>query len=326
MPDQTRAEILELAQVGKQSDLNTVAAADKRLQAVKFDLDPQIPVEMINAQGSKAPVGVVVGKDHTKVGFTGDLAFNDFLFLASSALCRGVVTSPSGGVSRWTFFPDMDAADVFDPLTIEQGVTANAARVIGAMTDELDLSFVPDKKADMKGSIFAQSIADGISLTASPTDVPLYVVSPKLIDVYLASTEAGLSGGQIDPMSATWKVSNRHTPVFRLNSSETSYARTAERGILVAGQLVVEQDAAANAYMTSLRAGTVSFLQIVGTGIDIATSYPYRIELTQPIVFTKNARGPQQDTHCGTYDWTAIKDATFGGSVRVVVDTAMTSL
>lgn len=422
-----RAEVLEISQIGKETTYGTGVAANKRLYALKFDLDPMVPTEKIIAQGTKSAAGVIVAKEHTQINVTGQAAYNDLIYLFSSVLAQAVVTTPAtngtftvtitgsptggtftltynsqttstiaynaaasvvqsalealstievgevavsgsaggpytvvlsgslassanlitasgagltGGSSpgvtvstngatntrRWTFFPSDTDADTFDSFTIEKGSSLGASSVPGVRCDEIDLTFVPDKSIELKAKLFGKVLSDGITMTSSPSAVALKPLTPRNVDVYLAASEAALAAGQIKPLEARFSIKNRHTQVYELNSSETSCEDTVERMLDVSGQIIVEQNSAANAYMTALRAGTEKFLRIVVTGETIETGFPYKMIITMPFEFQKGSRGARQDVHCGTYDIFAIHDATFNGSVKVVIDTAMTAL
>ncbi len=90
-----RPEILEVIQVGKETTLGTAVAANKKLLGLKWDFDPKIPVEIDRAQGTKSPVGTVVGKEHTEIGISGNASASDLLYLLATLLEAPTITAAS---------------------------------------------------------------------------------------------------------------------------------------------------------------------------------------------------------------------------------------
>lgn len=417
-----RAQALELVQFGKEATLGTAVAASKRLQGLMVDMDPNIPTDDVIASGTMAPVGVVVGKEHTVVNFSGQAGFNELAYLSASCICQPAITTPAGNGAftlalgeqssgtftltfnsqtttdiaydasandiksaiealstvgagnvavsgtgpftvtfqgilyrtplaltgdfsslenpgnasvtgtagstsrRWSMNLSGVAASTFDSFTVEKGQAAGlCVRVAGVRVDELEMTFVPDKSIDIKAKAFGQEMADGVTITASPTNIAYKPLSPRNVGVYLATSEAGLvSGAKIQPLELKWKIGNRHTPFFTLDPDEVSYRDIAERGIMLTGQFTVEHNSAADAYMTALRAGTVYYLRVEVTGETIETGYPYRFVLTTPVQFRKNARNPKSDVHCSVLDFQSVYDGSF--VLKAFLDTALTAL
>jgi hypothetical protein len=323
-----RPEILEILQWGIESTFGTAVDADLRPQSISIDLDPKIPTEEDRSQGFKSSTGVVVMKEHCEASIKGNASFNDLAYLFSTLLCEPVITTPVGGTNArlFTFFPSDTDADTFNSLTIQKGSSVGASEVPGCRMDELELTFVPDKGVDMKGKLIGKAIEDGITMTASPTLIAKESISPRGISVYLATSEAGLAAGQINPLEGKWSMKNRHTPVFTLDASETSFDETVERGLMAAGQITVSQDSAANAYMTALRAGSKRFIKFVCRGSLIEGSLYNELRIIMPFNFREPKRNPKSDVHCGVYDLSSCYDETFGGSVKVEIQTTMTAL
>src|ERR1051325_6726283 len=134
-----RASIFEGIQVGVESAAGTQVAANKKLLAfTTFDMDPVIPVNEVRAQGYKVPVDVTVEKEHTTIGIKGVFCFNTILYLLSTALKQGVITTPASTGAFTVTFSTATAtggtfALTFNGQTANIAYTANAAAVQSAL-------------------------------------------------------------------------------------------------------------------------------------------------------------------------------------------------
>lgn len=418
-----RAQLLELVQFGVESTLGDGAAANKRIQGLMVDIDPDIPTEDVMASGTKSPVGTVVGKEMCNLNISGLAGFNELAYLMASCVCVPVITTPAGNGTftlalgsqssgtftltfngqttatiaydangaavtsalealstiavgeavvtgsnpnftialtgslyrsplaitadfsslgtpgnasitataastsrRFTMTPSATAADTFNSFSVEKGQGSSlAAKVNAVRCDDLELKFVPRKSVDLKAKAVGQEVTDGVTITAGPTSIAYKPLNPKSVNFYIASTEAGLvSAAQIKPLEMTWKIGNRHTPVFTLDSAEASFQDYVEKSLNPTGQIILEHTTAVDAYMTGLRAGTTYYMRIEVTGETIESGYAYRLMLTMPVQFQKNARNPNQDTHCSVLDWRSQYDGSF--ILKVIIDTALTAL
>ena len=289
-------------------------------------------VALSNIGASDVDVTGSAGGPYT-VTFQGDLANTSVTPTASGAGLTGgttpsvtVAAVAAGTASLWTFQPSDTDADTFDSLTVEKGSSAGASRVAGVRFDEWELVVTPEKSVEFKGKAIGKDIVDGITMTGSPTEVALKVVSPRDVSFYLASSIGGLSAGQIFPLEGKIGLKNRHTPVYRVDASDTSFAKTVERMLELQAQITVEQDTTADAYMALVRESTTRYLRIVATGENIETGVPYTLQITLPVKFTNPKRNPKADLHCGVYDLQGIYDATAGYTVNVQIKSDLAAL
>ena len=423
----SRAEILELVQVGKETTFGTAVTGSKKLLSFKLDLDPKIPTEEVRGQGTKSPVGTVVGKEQSDLNFSGPAAYNDLAYVFATSLEQATVTTPNklgvftftitgtptggtftitfdaqttgaiaydassatvqtaiialsnvgasdvavtgsaggpytatfqgdlantsvtptasgasltGGTSPgvtvaavaastaslWTFEPSDTDADTFDSLTFEKGSSAGASRVAGVKFDEWELTFTPEKSVEFKGKAIGKNLVDSITMTAAPTEIALKVISPRDVSVYLATSVAGLSAGQIYPLECKLSLKNRHTAVYRVDASDSSFNKTVERSLEVMAQITVEQDTTADGYMTLVRESTLRYLRVIATGDDIETGVPYTLQITCPIKFREPKRNAKSDLHCGVFDLMAVHDATAGYTINAQIKSDLSAL
>ncbi len=330
MPGAFEPEILEILQIGVEGSYASAASADKRLQAVKARFSPKIPTERIMGQGSKSPTGVVVGKEHTEIPISGVAALNDLAYLFSMLLETPTITTPMGGTLTrlWEYEPDTHGADDFSSFTFEKGFSGGTAngRVAGVLADSLELTFTPEKSVDFTGNLFGKEREGGITLTSSPDTIPQIVLDPRGIDVFVADSEGGLSGGQIKPLQAKWSVKDRLGRVFTLDSAEPSFEDAVERAFYPMGQLIVRANSDSEAYLDELRASATKFIQYLWTGANIEGSLFFSLSIVMPFAFENPEEGDNQEAHVHTFDLCGVDNADFDGSVKVSLHTTLTAL
>ena len=216
-----RPTALEILQLGKESSFGVAVPANKQLFSLQVQFDPKIPSEVDRAQGSKTPVGTVIGKEMTDINFSGNAALNDSAYLLAGLLESPTITTPAGGTltRRFTFQPSDSDADTHESYTLEKGSSTGASSVAGVRIDDAEWTFVPEKSVDVKGKAIGKTLTDGITMTATPTAIEKLTMSPRGIDVYVADSIAGLAAGQIDALEA------------RITTARTTYGETTSSAI-----------------------------------------------------------------------------------------------
>lgn len=317
-------------QVGKETTLGTAVSAGKKLLSFEVDMDPNIPAEMIQSAGSMAPTGVVVGKERTNITLKSKAAaYDDLLYLWATCLKAPAITTPSGGTNTrlWTFTPNTTDTNTANSLTMEFGNSTNAYKVAGGRVDDLELTYKPDGTVEANAKLIGQAISEGITMTSSPTDITLRPISPKQVNFYIDTSAGNIGTTQVKPFEIKFKLGNRWTDVYEIDSSTSTWATLVEHGLMPEIQFTLPHDSSANTYMdTYLRAGATLYVAVKATGSLIEGSLYYKSEIYMPIVLAKNARGPKYDVHSSTFTGHAIYDTTLTYAIKVLHHTQLTAL
>jgi hypothetical protein len=274
---------------------------------------------------------LVSGSDPWTITFREALERTPLALTASGASLTGpdspyTVTPASTAASaarRWYFLPSMTAADSVKNFTLEKGSGSNGGKCPWFQVTDLALDFAM-KGCDLKLEGFGQEYTDGITMTADPTDIAVAAVSPDNVDIYVGDSILGLTN--IGAFKGSWSLKDRMKPVFKLDADEPSYSDTVEAKFQQNAQIVLEQASTANGFMTDLRNKTTKYCRIVATGGSIESGYVYRIQITFPFKFRNPKRGDNEGVYSGTYDLEPIYNSTFGGSIEIVVENALTAL
>lgn len=284
-----RSTIAQGIQVGIESTEGTAVAANRRLSSVGFSFDPNIDFDQFRPMGNKFNTLSVPGEDWSGVSYEGQPTYDELVYLFSSLLTTATITTPATGTNsrQWEFIPAATTSDAPKSLTIERGDATIAERVAGALLTGMDLTFRRDS-IDMSGDGMARAIATGITLTSSPTAIPLVPVIPKTVSVYVDAPSTS-SAGATDTALGTTKlslvreaslsISDRYAPFWALDAAQASYAASLEgEGGWEIGITPVA-DSTGMAFLTNARAGDSRAIRIEAVGSIIETTITYKLTI-----------------------------------------------
>lgn len=329
MPE--RASIFQTVQIGVESTPGTGVAASKKLPALTISPAVKVETNRYRAMGNKFPTVVVPGKEWVTAGLSGPITYNELVYLLSSVL--GYAAPAQQGATAaylWTHAPSSVAADTVKTFTVEQGSAERAHKFAYGLVTALELAFNRDSCEISGGEMLGAALQDGITMTATPTEIALTPVLPTQVDVYLADTQAGLAGAAAleRVLEVSWAIRNRFSPLFPLTTaSGTSFATWVESEPELECKLKMEADAAGMALLTNLRAGSSKFLRIKAVGALIASTYYYTLLIDTALKVVDVSEFRDED---GVFaiEWTlgGFHDATWGKATQVQVTNVLTAL
>jgi hypothetical protein len=323
-----RSSIYQVVQVGKETTPGIGVAASKRLLATSIEFGPKPEIKMFRPSGFKYDTISAMQKEYVEGSIKGQLTYTDLVYLLSS-LITTVTPSTTGTTGKtWSFSSDTDGPDTPATFTVEQGSSVRAHKFNYGLVTGLGLKFNGDS-TDIDGSIIGLALQDGVTMTATPTDIPLQPVTRPQILVYLADTAAGLSAASAlgRAISASWSLTDRFKPVWVLNG-ETDYGAHVEDVAKSEIKLMLEADAEGMGLLTTMRANATKFIRIQATGPVIGAG-PATYELTLDSAFKISDVAPFKDED-GIFaiEWTGsiVHDATWGKAFQIDVTNALASL
>lgn len=265
MPE--RSSALQHVQIGIETNEGVSTAANKQLQALSLTLKPEIETNRFMPVGTLLDTLVTPGKEWTSGGVSGIATYDEILYALASVLVTPAAPVTSGTTGKlWTFEPSAVSEDTVTTYTVEQGSAIRAQKATGCVLTDFSIKW--DRSViEIGGALLGQLFSDGITMTATPTSVPLVPILPKDISVYDDTTAAGL--GTTKPLrvlSGEFGIGGRFNPLWVLNQANASYAGRTLAAPDVSLKLLVEADAAGMAYLAAVRAGTTRFLRFEAVG------------------------------------------------------------
>jgi hypothetical protein len=299
--------ISQTAQIGAEATAGTNIAASKKLSSVGFSFSPNPDISVFRSAGSR-------------------ITYTEIVYLFSGILEKA---TPTGTTEKtWTFTPATSAADVIQTYTIEQGSAARAHKVNYALISDLTLSFGREEST-ISGSAIATAMTDGITMTATPTEIALVPVTGPQIKVYAEDTVAALAGATelAGAISVEWSLTNRFGPAWFLNG-ENEYNQHVELEPTLEVTLMQEADAEGMELLPIMRTGATKYIRIEATGPVIGAG-PGTYKLTIDTACKVTDIGDfsdQEGVYAIEYTMQGFHDATLAGATKAVVINSITAL
>lgn len=321
----TRGSIFQSVQVGPEVTPGTSVAASKRLLGLSIQPTNKAEVKLFRPMGSKFQTVATLNKEWSEASIGGPVSYTDLVY----ALCSCVVNvAPTGTTAKtWIFSPALSAADTIKTLTVESGDATRAQKFTYGIVNSLGLKFSRTGN-EISGSMIGKAATDGITLTATPTDVALIPVMPTQVTYKLADTQAGLAGASVIPniIDSEWSLSGRFAPAWFMDGT-TTFASHVETEPELSVKFRMEADATALGLLTTMRAGSTKFLRISATGALISGSDYYSLTIDTALKMTEPTSYEDVDG-VYAYGWSAsgVYDSTWTKTTEITVINALAAL
>ena len=127
--------------------------------------------------------------------------------------------------------------------------------------------------------MIAQSISDGITMTASPTTVALVPVVGKNVNVFIDSTSGGLGTTQYTRFfSIEYKYEGGFEAFWPLNRANTSFTGHVDLPPKNTVKIILEADSQGMGLLSSVQSGSFLYLRVDAQGPIIEAAIPYALQ------------------------------------------------
>lgn len=325
-----RATVFQATQIGVETTSGTSVAASKLLSSLSFSARIRGDVNQFRPTGQKFATVAALGREWSEFDIEGQPTYTEMVYPLSSVMRAATITTPGGATNArlWTFDIDHDGPDTRKTFTLEQGSSVRAHEFTYVLVNEFGIEFSREE-GELSGAAFGQLVADGITMTSSPTALALVPILPKQVNVYLADEQADLDAATAltRVLRVGFSISDRANPLWVLNRDYTSFAADVETAPTVEATLLMEADATGMGLLTQLRSGATKFLRIEAVGGEIESGQDYLFQIDLAASVMEPSEWQDED---GVYaiEWTlsAVRDATWGKAVEIKVQNALTAL
>lgn len=317
-----RSSISQVVQIGVETTPGTAVAAGKRLQSVGIEPTPNQEVAQFRPTGQKYRALTVLGKEWSTLNLSGVPTYDEIIYPLSSVLTTPVHTTLAGDGEQWVFSPETTDEDTPKTFTVEQGSSIRAHRFPGAIFGDMGLT-ISRGEVSISGSGMAHAIEDDITLTASPTVLPLVPVVPSTFDVFIDPLYADIGDTKMTRLlQANWSLGNRFGPLWTVNSDLDSYAATVETEPTLEIQFTMAADEQGMDLLTDLRTGGQMHMRLQATGgtVDIpAATDNYSFTLDMSLALTGQALQDQEGVYAVQWSGVGTHSEDLGGALEVTV-------
>jgi hypothetical protein len=322
MPE--RATIFQGVQVGVETTPGTSVPANRKLQSISIEPAIKADVTTFRPMGSKFSTLAALGKEWSEAKVSGQPTYDELAFLLSSLVSY---SAPTGTTEKtWTFSPATSNPDTVKTFTVEQGGSVRAHKFTNGIVTGLTMKF-NRSEVTLDGTMIGKALQDNITMTGSPTSIPLIPILPTQVLVYLADTAAELTGANAltRALSVEWSLTDRFGPLFVLNGS-TSFVTTLEQEPKLTCKLKMEADAEGMALLAQLRNGASKFIRIEAAGPIIDTN-PYQLTIdTATKVSNVSEFSDEDGVYAIEWELTGVHDATWNKAMNITLVNTLAGL
>lgn len=318
MPERTT--VTQVVQIGAEVTPGTAVAANRQLPSLLLDTSIEGSFTQIDAQGFKFPTLFAPGKEWTAAKWSMNTpTYDELIYMLWSHLSFSAPVVQGATTAYKCSTPVLSTSeDTIKTLTIEQGSALRAHKMAYAIVTDLSIKGDRDK-VTADGSILAQQLTDGITLTAAPTVIPQVPMLPNTFDVFIDATSGGLGATKLTRL-LSWEFSskNRFAPVWTVNSAVPSWTVPVEQEIGQSFKVLIEADATGMALLPIMRVGTTQFLRLKSTSTVLAgTAIPYamQIDLAVQVMTTPKQFKDTGGVYAIEFTFGVIHDPTWGKAI-----------
>lgn len=328
MPERT--SVTQVVQIGVETTPGTAVAANRKLPSWQLGTSIEGDFTKTQAAGLKFPSIFSPGKEWTSAKLSAQPTYDELVYLLSSVIAYAAPVQQSATTAYlWTSTPASAAEDTIKTFTVEQGSSARAHKFAHGIVTDFTLKG-DRSKLELSGTFLGQRITDGITLTSSPTSIAQLPMLPGEVDIYVDTTSGGLGTTKLSRV-LSWElgVKNRFSPLWVVDSAQSSFVTVVETAVEATLKLRVEADSAGMGLLTPMRSGSTRFVRLKATSPQLAgTAIPYSMtfDMAGQIASTPGEIGDTDGVYA--LDWTlaAVHDAGWGKALTFGTINKLTTL
>ncbi len=285
MPD--RSALFTAPQLGLEVTAGTGVAANRKLSGLSIQPAIKYEGQSFRPNGNRYATFQASNKEWTESELSGAPLYDELPYIFHSLIKIVTPTQiiPSTGIAyQYVYTSSQSSSDTPQTYTVEQGDSTRAHKFAYGLITGYTLS-ISRESVEHSGTMMGQRLEDSITLTGSPTSLPLIPVLPTQFSVYLSDSQGGLAGASAitRALSVEWSLEDRYGPIWALNAANTSWAAHIETEPKLTTKLMLEADATGMGLLTQLRSGATKWMRVKATGDIIEASTPYTFQIDMPL-------------------------------------------
>lgn len=272
-----RATIFETMQIGVETTPGVAVAANRKLGSLGITAAPRLTSSRFRPRGRKLDTLVVPGRRDSAGPVEGRLTYNEPQYPLSSICGPAVISTPVGATlaREWLFDIAASGADNGKAYTVEIGSSVRAGRFAHGIFTGLGMDFGTEE-ITLNGDIMGHKWQDGVTMTASPTEIDLVPVDPNDVTIYVDDTFAGLGTTPMERLfAARFGIGGKYGPVWVINAANPSWVTAVELPADATLGLTFAADAVGMDFLDVFEEGATRYVRIEAVGAEIETDQDY---------------------------------------------------
>ena len=267
-----RSSVNQQVQAAVESTRGTGVPATKLLTAFTWTLGGDPVTKQFRGTGRQYDSASAPLYFQSKGTVAGPGDFAELVYLFSSLWGSGSPTlhAPSTTAFDWTWTPPLTGSYAANAksLTVQMGDVVDAEQYTFLVLTALGYSINRKQEMTISGDLLSQDFTDGITLTASPTQVAQSPITGAMFNLYLDTTSTGIGATQLTkPVKVDFKASDYYEGYYPINRANTSFTDIKDKA--KKNELTVELEADSTAIAIKgnyLATGSRCYVRVDGQG------------------------------------------------------------
>lgn len=327
------ATVNQRTQIGAETTPGTGVAATKYLGC--FDFVPGVDgdVSFYRAGGHKYASEQEQNTEWLAWTMQGNMDFNGMIYPLGGVFGK---VSPSAFNSsatakQWVFTPPVFGSIQPQTYTLEQGDSVRARKSAYSLFTDYGYTLTR-QSVNNTGKLFAQPVQEGITLTASPTAVPLAPIPGKDWNVYLDSTSGALGTTLLaNCMQVQFSFGGAYGQFYPINRANLGFTNHVDLAPTCTIKIILLADSVGTGMLSHLEDGSTWYLRVQAQGNQIASdggggSTPIFNTFTHDMAIKFDKPDPFADTAgawCQPWNAQIVEDFAWGSGGQAQVATVV---
>jgi hypothetical protein len=268
-----RATINQRVQAGVETIPGTAVAASKLLECFNFAFGIEATVDFFRATGRKYASVQEENQEWSSGSMDGNMDYNGLVYPLSGVAGAATISAAASSATakQWLFTPPLTGNASPKTFTFEQGDAVRAHKLAYGLFTQW--GYKGDRKSfTTSGTLLGQRVADGITMTTSPTAVALAPIVSNQLNVYLDDNSDDLGTTQLmKVISIEFAMDSVYGPAWFLNRANASFSTHVDLAPAATFKLMVEADATGMALLDYVRSGVTYYVRTEALGPQIAS-------------------------------------------------------
>jgi len=334
MPD--RMTVNQKVQLGVETTAGTGVPGNKLLEM--FDWMPGLEAEVKSFPhtGFKYPTEQIEEKEWSSWAFNGNMDYNGLVYPVASVFGAPVITAhlASATAKDWSYLPPSTGATAVQTYSLEQGDSVRAHKTYYSLFTDWAYK-INRNGADFSttGTLIAQLLQDGSTMTSSPTAIAIAPAASKHVSLFLDTTSAGLGVTQFPGvlLQFDYTFATAYSVYWAIDRTKSSWAKHVDVRPVTTINMMVEADANGMALLGYLQSQATMFLRVDALGAQIASDGPGAIfnefAHDMAVKFSKPQKfQDDQGLFAINFSGTVVHDPTWNAAQKLKIVNLLTAL
>jgi hypothetical protein len=274
-----RMAVNQKVQLGVESTPGTGVAGTKLLEMFNWMPGVEADVKSFPPTGFKYPTEQIEDKEWSSWAFDGNMDYNGIVYPIASVFGAPTITAHGGSATAkdWAFTPPSTGATAVQTYSLEQGDSVRAHKTYYSLFTDWGYKINRNgAEFSTTGTLIAQLLQDGSTMTSSPTAIALAPAASKHVSIYLDTASGSLGGTQFpgNILSFDYSFASAYSVFWSIDRSTTSWKKHVDIRPTTTINMLVEADSNGMALLTYLQSQATYFMRVDAQGSQIATDGP----------------------------------------------------